>query len=583
MTLYQNAGQAYRVPLSGALVGALIREFQLKNPVLNSKTAKRYIRGRRVKDANRLEVIEAVAKSLVEEGFVPALPFLAQQDWPVDKLLTLIMAGFAHQWDVLGGYMRSASAPVERPDLAAAAYLRLATIDLALRFSALLWLANSLSPDEGVPVWAEAKGGARYLKGLLEKCDPSPPTRDDLARQLDVSFNTVDSWLDSGARPSLSNLHMLADYLAPLIKGVESSALLVQLRLNYSLSSICDILAPHVGRETVLDLASALMRFTSLNLHGLRTFSKLPPDEAAMAQVAILICGARFPSCEYLTRALWRKEKDPVWRADLQASSKPWDLRLGHVMKGLGGIDQGLKILQEEYDVPPDVAGNLVDKVMREIPADPTIPEWIPHDVLEEMNFVRVKGDAAYSARNRITQYGWARAKGDLDTALRHIKRAVELQPENALYHFELGATLGTAGEIKEGIQECRIASGLDPSWELPRVEVGIILMNAGRNEEALAHLEEMARDQGQRSVHFSFNLGMARYRCGEYGAALEALIKVVELQSDHALALDAAAHCAFLVDDVKTGRRLAKRAFELGRAETYSNWQKGKYHRKRV
>ena len=106
----------------------------------------------------------------------------------------------------------------------------------------------------------------------------------------------------------------------------------------------------------MLDLAAALMRFTSRNLQGLRTFSKLPPDRAAMAQIAILTFGARFYSCEHLTRALWRKERDPVWRADLEASSKPWDLRLGHVMKGLGGIDQGLKILQEEYGVPLDAA-----------------------------------------------------------------------------------------------------------------------------------------------------------------------------------------------------------------------------------
>jgi len=565
------------------MVGVLVREFQLKNPVLNSKTAKRYFRGQRVKDANRLEVIEGVAKSLVEEGFVPTLPFLAQQDWPVDKLLTLTMAGYAKRWDELAGYMRSASAPVERPDLAATAYLRLATIDLALRYSALLWLANSPCPDEGPPVWAESRGGAKYLKGLLEKCGSSSPTRDELSERLDVSFNTVDSWLDAGARPSLAHMQVLADCLATLIEGAEASALLVQLRLTYSLTSICDVLARHVGRETVLDLAAALMRFTSRNLQGLRTFSKLPPDRAAMAQIAILTCGARFSSCEYLTRALWRKERDPVWRADLEASSKPWDLRLGHVMKGLGGIDQGLKILQEEYGVPLDVAAKLVDEAMREMPADPTIPEWIPHDVLDEMNFVRIKGDAAYSARNRITQYGWVRAKGDLETALRHIRRAVELQPENALYHFELGATLGTAGEVSEGIQECRLASGLDPSWELPRVEVGIILLNAGRNAEALEHLEQMADGQEQISAHFGFSLGMARYRCGEYALALEALLKVVELQSDHALALDVAAHCAFLVGEAKTGRRVAKRAFELGRTETYFDWRKGKYHREKV
>ena len=583
MSSHETLAQVYRVPLSGTVVGVLVREFLLNSPVLISKTAKRYFRGQRIKDASRLEVIEAVADALVKEGFVPALPFLDKQEWPADKLLTLTMAGYAKRWDELAGFMRSASAPVERPDLAATAYLRLATIDLALRLSALLWLANSPSLDESVPTWAEPKGGAKYLKGLLDKCGSSASTRDKLSVQVGVSYNTVDSWLDAGARPSLTNLQRIAEHLAPHIEGAEPSTLLVQLRLNYCLSSICDILARYVGRDTVLDLAAALMRFTSRNLQGLRTFSKLPPDDAAMAQIAILICGARFHSCEYLTRALWRSERDLVWRADLQASSKPWDLRLGHVMKGLGGIDQSLKTLQDEYGIPEEVAANLLDKALRESPADPTIPEWIPHDTLEEMNFVRIKGDAAYSARNRITQYQWAKAKGDLDTAIRHVKRAVELQPENALYHFELAAALGMAGEVSEGIQECWIADGLDPSWEFPKVEVGIILLNAGRNAEALVHFEQMAQTQENLSGHLAFNLGVARCRCGQYGPALEALLRVVELQADHALALDVAAHCAFMVGDVKTGRRLAKKANNLGRSETYFEWRKGKYRRERV
>ena len=46
-------------------------------------------------------------------------------------------------------------------------------------------------------------------------------------------------------------------------------------------------------------------------------------------------------------------------------------------------------------------------------------------------------------------------------------------------------------GEVDEGIEECWIAARLDDDWELPRVEVGIILLNAGRNQEALEHLED--------------------------------------------------------------------------------------------
>ena len=408
------------------------------------------------------------------------------------------------------------------------------------------------------------------------------PTRDELAEQLDVSYNTVDSWLDAGVRPSLENLQKIAGQLAQHTEGVGPAALISEMRLHYAISSLCDGLARQVGREAVLDLAAAFMRFTSRNLDGLRTFSKLEPDAAATVQILILLFGARFTSCEYLARALWRREKDPVWRAELQAVCKPWNLRLGHLMKNLGGLDQGLKILQEEYGVPQEVSESLMDEVLRKMPADPTIPEWIDPAELEKLSFVRVKGDAVYSARNRITQYQWAMEKRDFPTAIRHIRRAVKLQPENALYHFELGATLGMAGEVSEGIQECWIAHQLDPSWELPKVEVGIILLNDDRSEEASDHLESMAQDQDEPSGHLAFNLGIARQRCGEYTLALAPLLRAIELQPDDALALDSAAHCAFTVGDMKLGRRLAKKANILGQSETYEAWQKGRYRERK-
>ena len=139
--------------------------------------------------------------------------------------------------------MCSASAPVERPDLAATAYLRLVVIDLVLRTSALLWLAERPSPQEGVPLWAQSRGNARYLRGLLEKCGSSAPTRDGLAEQLDVSYNAVDSWLDGRVRPLLENLQGVADHLAQHMEGADPAALKSELRLHYAISSLCDGLA----------------------------------------------------------------------------------------------------------------------------------------------------------------------------------------------------------------------------------------------------------------------------------------------------------------------------------------------------
>ena len=568
----------YDPPLSGPIIGAVVRDLRLQNDVLQGKTAKRYFRGKWVKEDSKHEIFEAVGQSLVDQEIIPPAPFLVREGIPLAKVISFGIAWYADQWDRLAGYMRSMSAPVDRPDLAAVAYLRLAMIDLALRTSAVLWLAEIPPPDEGTPLWAQDRGGAAYLRELLNSCGAAGPTRDQLAEHLGVSYNTVDNWLDTDTRPSRSNINGIAKELAPHIPDVGIETLKRQLHLHYALCALCGLLATHLGRDEVIDLATALVRFTSRNLAGLRRFSKLGADDGAKMQFLVLMFGARFVSSEYLLKALWRQEGDSVWRTDLMAASKSWHLRLTHVAQHLGGLDKAIQLINEEYGIPVDVPEEMMDKVLRDVQADSTRPVITAPSDLEGHTFVRVKGDAKFSARNRIIQFSQARSEGDLDTALIHVRRAVELQPESAEYHFYLGGTLGMVGEVEEGIRECWIAAGLDPSWDLPRVEVGIILLNAGRNQEARGHLERVACSQDNRSPHLAFNLGVARVRSGDPAGALDMLEEVIKAKPDHALALEQAAHCAFLIGNKVKGRRLAKRAYQLGQFETFQEWKDGKY-----
>ena len=573
--------QRYRAPLSGQIIGAVVRELRLQDEVLRSKTAARYFKGGRIKDDSKQEIFEVLGQALVDHGIIPPSPFLVRKGISLNKVISSAITWYADQWDRFVGYMRSASTLVDRPDLAAISYLRLATIDLSLRTTAALWLGEVPVPDEGKPLWAKNKGRSTYLRGLLDGCGPDGPTRDQLAERLEVSNNTIDNWLDTHTRPTWSHINRLAEELAPYHADIGKETLHGRLHRHYALSGLCDLLSVHVGRDAVVDLATALVRFVSRNLDGLRQFSKLNPEDAAKRQFLILFLGTRCVGTEHLLRALWRQERDPVWSTDLLAASKPWQLRLTHVMQHLGELDKVVKLVRDEFGIPKEDAESLLDEVLRDVQADPTRLTLTDPSELDGMTIVRVKGDAKFSARNRMVQYAQAKSEGDLDTAILHVRRAVELQPENGEYHFHLGATLGMAGEVDEGLQECRKAASLDPAWELPKVEVGIILLNAGREEEALSHLEDVARGQSDLSSHLAFNLGMARLRCGELEGALSALSRAVEVKPDHASALDAAAHCAFLVGDGKKGRHLAKRANLLGHSETYRDWQEGRYRRK--
>ena len=70
--------------------------------------------------------------------------------------------------------------------------------------------------------------------------------------------------------------------------------------------------------------------------------------------------------------------------------------------------------------------------------------------------------------------------------------------PQNPLAPSHLGSFLGMVGKnsgkrslVDEGVLECKITAGLQPDWDNPAVEVGIILVNIGEGAAALRELEQ--------------------------------------------------------------------------------------------
>jgi hypothetical protein len=113
-----------------------------------------------------------------------------------------------------------------------------------------------------------------------------------------------------------------------------------------------------------------------------------------------------------------------------------------------------------------------------------------------------------------------------------------------------------------------------------PQIEIGIILVNSHRYEEGRKHLAETARIVGTATIHLSFSLGYARMSCKEFKGALGLFEIVLKEKPDHALALDCAAHCCFLLGETDRGIALAKEAFKRGASETYREWREGKYRK---
>ena len=430
-----------------------------------------------------------------------------------------------------------------------------------------------------LPLGPNEHGVSWYLRDLLRRCGTATLTRADLARALGVSTNTVDGWLDSNVRPRSYHLDEIGEALAPFIDGMDARSVAGGLRLHYGLSDMCAELERHIGREAVVETAEAIVRLAARIHADLSSMGDPSVDiEAAMFQLLALIGGARMGPGPVILRKMAAQEADPLWEMEIVSATMPWDKRLQYVMKVLRDTGSVPGLVRDQYGIPEELTESWMDDMLRSMQAGPAIPRPFRPDA----NLLRIKGDAEFSAGNRLIQYEQAMAFGDVDTALVHIRRAVELQPENSQYHFLLGAALAAAGKIEEALQECWIADSLNSDDELPRVEVGIILMNADRNREALDHLERIAADQEEMSAHLSFNLGVARFRCGDYHGARRALKRSLSVRDDYGPALDVAAQCAFEVGDATEGRRLAKKARRHGSAEAYEKWKAKHYLKSR-
>ena len=205
----------YAAPLSGQIIGAAVAALRLQSEALARRTARRYFMGEPVSQRAKQEIFEAIGRELLDVGVIPPSPFLEKSGIPFSRVVSAVIEWHATQWDNLIGYMRSASAHVDRPDLAAASYLRLSVADLALRASAVYTLAELPVPSENAPLWSKDKGFADGLKQLLDQCGKARPTRRQLAEAARVDENTVDNWLDGKSMPHRANIERIAHRFLP--------------------------------------------------------------------------------------------------------------------------------------------------------------------------------------------------------------------------------------------------------------------------------------------------------------------------------------------------------------------------------
>ena len=84
------------------------------------------------------------------------------------------------------------------------------------------------------------------------------------------------------------------------------------------------------------------------------------------------------------------------------------------------------------------------------------------------------------------TQGGAALArKAQYTEAAKHLRKAIELQPDSAWVHYEIGASLLKTGDFKTAIVHLEIATGRLPAFAPAHLSLAEAYEHMGRTEDA--------------------------------------------------------------------------------------------------
>ena len=529
-----------KLPASGQILGVLVRSLGITHPNLGDKTAQRYFSGRlenRVKESSRDKIIAAISETLAASIFV-STPVREDEGYSDSSWLAAVLDWHAVNWDRFRAFLRPRMmrvypdhwAPVWR------AYVRLAAIDLALRAAAHVHIAGA-SPDALEFLdWTGVDCRGEYLSRKRREAGVSLHV---LAESTGVSDNTVAAWLYEGARPSDDNLASIAGALAPDANPDECNHLLRELRRLYWVSDVAAILGEIIGTKAVDEIVGRLRQYASL-LCGIiddRVDAAVRRD--VLGSLATL--GSQSEFSEALLAALISHESDGEWKEDLTAATSTWTRRVLAVNLGVHRA--------EEEDLIRRTEGRV-------------LTDW------------DVSNPKAYAHYQRSMEL---QIQGRIHEAIAEVARAAELDPLDPANHFTfgsvkggIGAKQGDAALVEEGLEACWLAATLDPAWILPWAEIGFILLESGRPEEAVEHLLAAGPERAPLDTRYYSALGAALREMGRYEESLKAFESSLELNPDDSPLVAAAAVTAALAGDKAKSNRYAKTARYMGASDEF-------------
>ena len=295
-------------------------------------------------------------------------------------------------------------------------------------------------------------------------------------------------------RPSADSVAALAGELAPGGPGRDAGELQWELDRQFSLASMADLLAAGIGRDRVIELTMKLAHFARV-LSESPDLPRLLGDNPRGIVRNLILLGSAGGSAPALLSWLAGRELDPTWQRDLLAAAGPWELAFEHLAMLHTGSRSAAGLAQDISDV----TGTVTEE-------DQYINEALKREASWQADFA-----IASTVDEETLQVYLAKLQGSIDLRRKLAGRF----PGSPLAHYQLGSFLGMVGKnfadiklVKEGIFKCQIAAGLQPDWDAPAVESGIILVNIGAGRAALEELEQAESALPGPIIHLRFVKG---------------------------------------------------------------------------
>jgi tetratricopeptide (TPR) repeat protein len=161
---------------------------------------------------------------------------------------------------------------------------------------------------------------------------------------------------------------------------------------------------------------------------------------------------------------------------------------------------------------------------------------------------------------------------GAVEEAIAHYRKAIELDPKYAEAHDNLGIALGKERKASEAVAEFEKALELNPTLANAHTNLGAALAQQGRVEEALPHFEKAVEYGPEKTRQAQFNLGAALAVTGRLTEAIPHLEEAVQLSGGRDTGI-----LGILADVYARAGRYADAIQTAGRALTVATQQKNR------